>query len=88
MPEQETAQIRGGEGGQPRIWPGLRETRPKRGRKIGVAGDRAPSSLVCIKLRGRKIEGAEHATYTAPFFTFCFFFLLTMCIADARRARR
>ena len=59
--EQETARTRGGEGGQPGAWPGLRDARPKRGRKIGVGGDRAPSNLVFVKLRGRKIEGAERA---------------------------
>ena len=51
----------GGEGGQPGTWPGLRDARPKRGREIGVGGDRAPSSLVFVNLRGRKIEGAERA---------------------------
>ena len=57
--EQETARTRGEEGGQSGTWPGLRDARPKRGRKIGVGGDRAPSSLVFVKLRGRKKEGAE-----------------------------
>ena len=57
--EQETARTSGGEGGQPGTWPGLRDARLKRGRKIGVGGDRAPSSLVFVNLRGRKIEGAE-----------------------------
>ena len=60
--EQETARIRGGEGGQPGTWPGLRDARPKRDRKIGVGGDRAPSNLVFVKLRGRKIEGAERVS--------------------------
>ena len=57
--EQGTARIRGGEGGQPGTWPGLRDARPKRGREIGVGENRAPSNLVFVKLRGRKIEGAE-----------------------------
>ena len=87
--EQDTAQTRGGEGGQPGTWPGLRDARPKQGRKIGVGGDRAPSSLGFVKLRGRKIEGTERVnSYAAFFFFFLFFFLLTMFIADARRARR
>ena len=90
--EQETARIRGGEGGQPGTWPGLRDAKPKRGGEIGVGGDRAPSSLVFVKLRGRKIEGAERAQLLSGFFFFfsffSFFFLLTMFIADARRARR
>ena len=59
MAEQGTARTRGGEGGQPGTWPGLRDARPKRGREIGVGGNRAPSNLVFVKLRGRKIEGAE-----------------------------
>ena len=53
---------RGGEWGQPRTWPGLRDARLKRGREVGIGGDRAPSSLVLVKLRGRKIGGAERAT--------------------------
>ena len=57
--EQETARIRAGEGGQPGTWPGLRDARPKRGREINVGGNRAPSNLVFVNLRGRKIEGAE-----------------------------
>ena len=62
MEEQETAQIRGEEGGQPGTWPGLRDTWPKRGTAIGVAVNRAPTSLVFVKLRGRKNEGAEPAS--------------------------
>ena len=67
---------KGGGGGQPGTWPGHRDARPKRGRKSGVGGDGAPSHLVFVKLRGRKIEGAEHAILLAPFFFFFFFFLL------------
>ena len=63
--EQETPGIRGGEGGQPATWPRLRDARPKRGRKIGVGGDRAPSNLVFVNLRGRKIEGAERGNSQA-----------------------
>ena len=82
MAGQETFQTRGGEGGQPGTWPGLRDARPKRGGVIGVRGDRAPSSLVFVKLRGRKIEGAEHENrgcgawqILGVFFFFFFFFL-------------
>ena len=42
----------------------------KRGEESGAGGDRAPSDLVFVKCRGRKIEGAERANYTAPFFLF------------------
>ena len=63
--EQETARITGGEGGQPETWPGLRDAKPKRGREVGVGGNRAPSNLVFIKLRGRKIEGAERGIRSA-----------------------
>ena len=59
MAEQETARTRGGEGGQSGTRPGLRDARPKRGREIGVGGNRAPSNLEFVKRRGRKIEGAE-----------------------------
>ena len=54
---------KGGGGGQPGTWPGLRDARPKRGGEIGVGGDRAPSSLVFVNLRGRKIEGAERENF-------------------------
>ena len=65
MAEQDTARTRGREWGQPGTWEGLRDTRPKRDRKIGVGGNRAPSNLVFVKLRGRKIEGAERAILLA-----------------------
>ena len=55
LPEQ------GGGGGQPGTWPGLRDARSERGREMRVGGNRAPSNLVFVKLRGRKIEGAERA---------------------------
>ena len=61
MEEQGTAQTGGEEGGQPGTWPGLRDAKPKRGEEFGVGGDRAPSNLVFVKYRGRKIEGAERA---------------------------
>ena len=51
----------GGGVGQPGTWPGLRDARPKGGSEIGVGGNRAPSNLVFVNLRGRKIEGAERA---------------------------
>ena len=63
--EQETARIRGGEGGRLATWPGLRDARPKRGREIGVGGNRAPSNLVFVKCRGRKKGGAERAILLA-----------------------
>ena len=59
--EQETPRTGGEEGGQPGTWLGLRDARPKRSQEIGVGGNRAPSSLVFVKFRGRKIEGAERA---------------------------
>ena len=74
MAGQETVQTRGGEGGQPGTWPGLRDARPKQGREIGVGGDRAPSSLVFVKLRGRKIEGAECLPLLRVFFSFFFLY--------------
>ena len=40
-------------------WSGLRDAKRKRGEESGVGGDRAPSDLVFVKLRGRKIKGAE-----------------------------
>ena len=46
-------------GGQPGTSLGLRDARPKRSKEIGVGGNRAPSNLVFVKCRGRKIEGAE-----------------------------
>ena len=42
-------------------WSGLRDAKPKRGEEKGVGGDRAPSDLVFVECRGRKIEGAERA---------------------------
>ena len=75
--EQETAGIRGGEGGRPGTWPGLRDARPKLGREIGVGGDRAPSNLAFVNLRGTKIEGAERDQLLSAFFflLFIFFFI-------------
>ena len=61
MIEQETARTKVGEVGQPGTWPGLRDAKPKGGREIGKGRDRAPSNLVFVKLRGRKITGAERA---------------------------
>ena len=66
----------GGEEGQPGTWPGLREAKPKRGREIGVGGDHAPSNLVFVKLRGRKIEGACPLGPFLFFFFFFFFFYI------------
>ena len=59
MAEQGTARSRGEEGGQPGTWPWLRDAKPKHSEGFGVGGDRAPSSWVFVKCRGRKIEGAE-----------------------------
>ena len=42
-------------------WSELRDAKPKRGEESGVGGDRAPSDLVFVKCRGRKIKGAERA---------------------------
>ena len=50
-----------GEGNLVLPWSGLRDSKPKRGEEKGVGGDRAPSDLVLVKCRGRKIKGAEHA---------------------------
>ena len=50
-----------GGGNQVLPWSGLRDAKPKRGEEKGVVGDRAPSDLVFVKCRGRKIEGAERA---------------------------
>ena len=62
------------------------------GKKVMWEGIVHLATLVFLKLRGRKIEGAERANYTTPFFIFIFFiftfFLLTMFIAVARRAWR
>ena len=58
-------------------WSGLRDAKPKRGEESGVGGDRAPSDLVFVKLRGRKKEGAERAQFLSVFFfVFLFFFFL------------
>ena len=40
-------------------WSGLRDAKPKRREESGVGGDRAPSDLVFVECRGRKIEGAK-----------------------------
>ena len=49
------------EGTQALPWSGLRDAKPKRAEETGVGGDRAPSNLVFVKCRGRKIKGAEYA---------------------------
>ena len=51
-------------------WSGLRDAKPKRGEESGVGGDHAPSDLVFVKLRGRKIEGAERAQLLGVLFFF------------------
>ena len=56
-------------------WLGLRDAKPKRGKESGVGGDCAPSDLVFVKCRGRKIEGTERAT---PKSSFLFFFSYIM----------
>ena len=76
MEEQETARTEGAEGGHHGTWPGLRDARPKRSPEIGVEGNRAPSSLVFVKFRGRKIEGAERASSFWPGFSFFFLYHL------------
>ena len=53
------------EGNQALPWSGLRDAKPKRGEESGMGGDRAPSDLVFVKLRGTKIEGAERANSSA-----------------------
>ena len=47
-------------------WSGLRDAKPKRGEESGVGGDRAPSDLVFVKCRGRKVKGAERVTTLRP----------------------
>ena len=49
------------EGNQALPWSGVRDAKPKRGEETGVGGDHAPSDLVFVKCRGRKIKGAERA---------------------------
>ena len=53
-------------------WSGLRDGKPKREKESGVGGDRAPSDLVFVKLRGRKIEGTERAQLLSVFLFFFF----------------
>ena len=75
----------GGGGGQPGTWPGLRDAKPKRGRKSGLRGDRAPSDVVLCKCRGRKIEGAERDPNSCLFF---FFFLYqVLCLLSRYKDR-
>ena len=48
------------------------------GEESGVGGDRAPSDLVFVKLRGREIEGAERDPTLRHFFFFFFFFFFCL----------
>ena len=41
-----------------------------------MGGDRAPSDLVFVELRGRKIEGTERAQLLGGFFFFFFFYIM------------
>ena len=59
-------------------WSGVRDAKPKRGEESGVRGDRAPSDLVFVELRGRKIEGAERVQFPGGFALFFFFFFYIM----------
>ena len=52
------------EGNQALPWSGLRDAKPTRGEESGVGGDRAPSDLEFVELRGRKIEGGPCLHYT------------------------
>ena len=63
--------------------------RPKRGREIGLGGNRASSNLVFVKLRGMIIEGAERAILLARFFFFFFFYISCIhCYRTRTRMQR
>ena len=67
-----------GEGNKALPWSGIRDAKPKRGEETAVGGDRAPSDLVFVTSRGRKIRGGERAQLLSRFFFLFFFFFYIM----------